>query len=53
MPVTITMLEKCNEAAQKVSKNSGIKILVNRDDHPEGSDEYSFRAIFDSRIYDL
>jgi hypothetical protein len=48
MPVTITMLEKCNEAAQKVSKNSGIKILVSRDNYPEGSDEYAFRASFDS-----
>jgi hypothetical protein len=42
MLVTITMLEKCNEAAQKANKNSGIEILVNIDDHSEGSDEYAF-----------
>jgi hypothetical protein len=52
MPVTITVLEKCHEAAPKVSKNSSIKILVSRDNYPEGSDEYAFRASFDSSNMD-
>jgi len=45
IPVIITMLSKCHEAAKKASEEYGVKVLVER---LEGSDDYVFHASFDS-----
>jgi hypothetical protein len=45
IPVIITMLSKCHEAAKKASEEFGVKVLVER---LEDSDDYVFHVSFDS-----
>jgi hypothetical protein len=45
IPVIITMLSKCHEAAKKASEEFGVKVSVDR---LEDSDDYVFHASFDS-----
>jgi hypothetical protein len=45
IPVIITMLSNCHEAAKKASEEYGVKVSVER---LEDSDDYVFHASFDS-----
>jgi len=48
MPVTITMLKKCQEIAKDVSEKSGVKIVVSRDGYVKLNDAYGYGASFDA-----
>jgi len=49
MPITMTMLEKCHDAAKEVSARSGTNIVITREGHSGTSDEYVFKTSFDAK----